>query len=269
MIINSTLANHSIITQSLSRLSLALIRHNNPYHEPVNTDLLEMFVDLNQRNTESDISAIAKLDVSGDLSKVAEELYNPSSDLFDTEGYTAYFAPVELPPGIETSVEFSGSNDISCASCYLIKYNDEVVVIVKNYHFLNVIDNSQTSWNYPLLLSESISSQPNVYGGRLGSPYIIESLDVSPSFYSAAFPFEYIYTTYNYGVEALDSSPTLQSMAFPISVIYTTYDSGIDAMDTTPNMYSMAFPLIVGYITYTTEIEAVDSSGQIYALFFN
>jgi hypothetical protein len=226
-----------------------------------------MFADLDARNTESDVSAIVKLDTSGDLVKVSEELYNPSSTIFDTPGYSAYFPPVDIPPDAQTSIEFSGDNDIGCASCYLIKYEDDVVAIVKNYHTLMVIDHSQTSRPYPALLVESINSTPQVYGGRLGSPTLIESIDSSPSFYSASFPFEYIYTTKTLPVEAIDPTPQLYTMTFPISVLYANYTMLTEAIDPIPHLYTMSFPLIVGYITYDIETEAIDSTGHLYALF--
>jgi len=269
MILNQTLAQHTAITQAMSRLCLAFIRHNNPYHEPVNTDLHDMFADLDARNTESDISAIAKLNTSGDLVKVSEELYNPSSDIFDTPGYTAYYPPVETPPDAVSSVEFSGDNNISCAACYLIRHDDDCVAVIKNYHTLTVIDHSQTSWPYPSLTIESINPSPQIYGGRLGSPTTIEYLDVSPSLYAMSYPYEVIYSTKILPTESLDPTPYLYSMSYPTEVAYRTYATVSESLDPTPYLYAMSYPLTVAYITYNIEPEAIDSTGHLYALFLN
>lgn len=268
MILNNTLANHLVLMQALTNLNNALVRLNNPYNEPVASSLSAMFDDLNAKNVEADVSAIAKLETSGDLPKVSDELYNPSSDIFDTGGYTAYYPPVELPVGVPTSGEFEGDNNISCASSYLIKYNDVVLAIVKNYHTLVIIDNSQTSWPFPSLFVESLSVSPQIYGGRLGDPTFVEGLDVAGYVFSASYPLEIIYTSTSMLSEGVDLTASVDSMSFPSSVLYAEHAVGAEEIDSAPSILSMDFPLIVGYISYDGPPESIDTTGHIYALFF-
>lgn len=266
MIINQTLANHTIVVEALQRLSRAMLRQNNPYHEPVNTDLINMFDDLRQKDKEADSSAVAKLSVSGDLEKVSEELYSPSSNIFDQNEYNAFFALPEVISGDIQESDFSGDNDIGCAACYTIKFNDKTYAVIKNYHTLTVIDYSQTSWNYPVLIIEDLSPTPQITGGRLGYPSFGDNLDTAASVLSLSYPLTVVYTTTQMSVESLDPTPNLYSISYPNEYLYETYSTVPEGIDTTPTLYSITYPLTVAYITYTSPHEALDSSGVVYSL---
>lgn len=266
-VINRTFSNHLVLSMALHRLTNAIVRHNNPVTEPAGSELLNMFDDIGNKEQKANLSAVEKIRQSGDIKRVAEELYNPSTDIFDSDIVPAKVFPPDLGDPFDYPTEI-GADDNSCTSVYRIRNDGKIYAEIKNYHTLTVIDYSVTSLTYPVLAVDSLTSAGLVYGGRLGSPFAQDSLDTVAQIYDLSYPYEVIYSTYNNGIENIETSAYIEGMFFPSEVGYRTYDNGIENIETTANITAMSFPTIVAYIPYTIEPEGISSSGTVYALFF-
>lgn len=266
-IINRTLANHIQIVQALSRLSLAICRHETLYYDPPVLDLLDVLNDVNTNDEESKDKVISEIVDSGDIRRVSEELYNPSSDIFDDD----YTASVIRPP--KTDGSFDGrtytpnSDDIQCTSVYRVVYDDRLFAEIKNYHTLKIVDYSETSLTYPILFRDDMVTSGEATGGRLDSPFFSDSLDCVGQIYNFYYPLEVGYRAYSLRDE-IETSGYLYELDFPLIVGYQDTDLD-DEMSTSPWMFEMSFPLEVAYIKYSMEPESIETSGTLYAMFFN
>lgn len=267
-IVNSTLATHRHITEAIFRLQNAIVRHNVSVLEPHATELMAMFDDVNQKDEDAETRTISKLGPSGDLPRVSDELYNPSSNIFDTNTVTSVILAPYSTQFYETGAS-SGLSDINCSSVYIIKNEGKVFAEIKNYHTLQVINYSVTSVPYPVLNQDAMNVNGFLFGGRLGSPYTVESLDVVGQLFEISYPLTVIYTTYNNGVESMDVAGQLYSMVFPTEVIYSTYNNGIESLNSTGQLYAVSYPLTVAYIEYDLVTESLNSTGQLYAISFS
>lgn len=253
--------------QSLHRLNNAIYRHEHSYYDPAGNDLVDMFEDLQTKDEEAKKNVIGRMGESGDIRRVSYELYNPSSNIFDDDSV------LSITKAPESDSEFSApdyeahTDDIQCTSVYRLRHGDKLFADIKNYHNLKIIDYSETSLTYPLLVLDSMNSAGESPGGRLDTPFFSDNLDVVGQIYNFYYPLEVGYRSVEFE-DHIETSGEIYDLNFPLIVGYqaTWLD---DEMGTSPWVFDMTFPLEVAYIKYSITPEEIETHGTIYAMFFN
>ena len=258
-IINKTLSNHLQLVESLHRLSNAILRMNTPLSEPAGSELIEMFEDLSKKDDQFVEKTIDGVKESGDLPKVSEELYNPSSNIFDDNIQTAYFAkPKEKELEEGSGV---GGDNISCAAKYVIRNNSKVYAEIKNFHTLQYVDYSINSLVYPILVQDELKiDEAKINDMRYMIPSFTDDLDVTGFIASISYPIKITYEAITISDE-LTSSAGIKYATFPNKrKEYTLTESVI----TTGVIYNLE--LKNGKITYPIPQEGLDGTGIVYAI---
>lgn len=266
-IINRTLYNHLLLVESLHKLNKTILRMRNPRHEPMSTDLSAMMDDLKGRDSESKIATINRLDTAGDIPRVSEELYNPSSDIFDGDGtITANF----LSPSLENEEinQNIGSDNISCTAVYRIKYDSDVYAEIKNYHTYLVTDYSVTSEVYPYILNDKLTTSAFITGGRFLQPSWGDNIISAGQIYSGSYPLEVGYKNYSIQHDDLETAGYMYGASYPLEISYESYSFN-DSLNTAGYLYSMSYPLEVEYIVHSIQHEDLNTAGYIYGATFS
>lgn len=256
-VINRLPRNHLLITDALHRLNNVILRHNSQRHQPMADDLIGILDESNRRDIESEKSTIKRLDKAGDIPRVSEELYNPSSNIFDMD-YRKTIFNIPWPKELKTT-DTVGTDNIVCTSVYRIRYNGKNYAEIKNYHSYFVTDYSVTSMPYPMTLHEEMTSSFNIFGGRLASPYSLDNMDSVGFIRSLSFPVRVDYRTLTFD-DSMDSSGSIYSLSIK------KQRKDIERLNSYATVYSAT--ILNNKIVYKTTPDNMNSEGYIYAAFF-
>lgn len=255
--INKSLANHGQIVESLHRLNTTIVRMLNPRTDNEIIDIFNAFYDDNNQSIKK---TIKEIDTSGDLPRVSEELYNPSSDIFDDDINTPYWAkPNSVDSGYE-GFEEPIDDDIGCTAKYLIKHDSKIYAKIKNYHTLQYIDHSGSSLVYPLNSIDSIQvTSARVYSIQF--PNINNTDELISIAFNSSLSFPQILKDRYVTEEKLTSSFAFISAAY---VSFTKKVTTEEYLKSTAKIYDII--LDNNRIEYSMEPESLESTAAIYEI---
>lgn len=243
-IINRTLSNHAQIVEALHRLNNAILRMNSPLSEPAGSELLRTFDDFATKNEKFVDRTISGVESSGDLPRVSEELYNPSSNIFDDTVQTAYFAMPDEGTGF-AEVEDTGSTDISCTAKYKIKHDGKIYAEIKNYHHLKYTDYTGYSLVYSPFIQDSLEiTKSSIDDMRYLMPSFQDNLDIVGHIVFIDYPIKVQYDSYGFD-EDITTSAGVISASFPNKL--KEYIIQPESLDVTSGIYELTSTAAINY----------------------
>lgn len=232
---------------------------NNPKTEPAVSELLKLFEDSHANDEKFVEKGISEVDGSGDLPKVSEELYNPSSNIFDGDIQKIYVSTPTQRGMKQVEDHNEGNDNISCASKYKLKHNGKLYAEIKNYHTLTYVDYSCTSLTYiPMNLDSMDATGCELFSMKFTQPLFKNSLDVVCFIGGVSYPYKVTYSNYTY-IESLNSTSSIYSLSFP-NKLKRGY--GSDSLNVTCIL--AGFELKNGKISYTIPPDSLNSTAKIY-----
>lgn len=265
--INKKIYQHKNLTNALLRLNDALIRHDNPLDEKLEEDFEGMFGDVSSKDKLLNKKVLDGISTSGDNFEVADELYHPSTDIYDIDEqisgiYVVHkneqFAYPNQVPEDDTSVR--------CTAVYRLRREDRLCAEIKNYYTLKIIDYTVTSLPYPVITEDEIESSAEPIRGSLAHNRFRDEIEAAGRIYSVAWP----------RIVAYKNTTSISSVT-PIAEFYSVetvhrlieHRMPVDMLLTRAKIMNMTYPTNVGYIKYTPLPDRLTSRGSIIGMYYN
>lgn len=259
-IINRTLSNHAQIVESLHRLNNAILRMNSPLSEPAGSELVKTFEDFANKNEKFVDKTIDGVSTSGDLPRVSEELYNPSSNIFDDTVQTSYFAAPGEGSGF-ADVDDTGTEDISCTAKYKIKHDGKVYAEIKNYHHLKYTDYTGYSLVYSPFIQDSLEvTRASLDDMRYLMPSFQDNLDIVGHIVSLEYPIKVQYDSYEFK-EELRTSAGVISASYPNTL--KEYSIPVESLNVSGRIYELT-QTTIPILHYPIPSDSLKVNGRIY-----
>lgn len=257
--INQELFQHRDLTNALLRLNSALVRHENMPSDVLVKGIQELTDTINRK---MDKKIVGEIDSSGDNFAVADELYHPSTDIFDEKTNRIELVTVDKNEGFYFPNLDYEESDVTCTSVYRLRRGDRICAEIKNYHTYHIVDYTVTSKPYPVLNIDEFTSAGSYEGMSLYNNKFIEKLTTAGRVYRLSME-HYRYLTPSWK-EQVTSRPLFSGVEKLFSMVDVTAE---DELTTSGEVYEISYPN--RGIKYNHEPDEITVGGEVYNIQFN
>ena len=236
--INKNLYQHKSLTNALLRLNDTIIKHDNLPDSRFLSEFGKIMDGVSSSNRKFDEKIINELKTTGNNFEVADELYHPSTDIFDGESYEYGITKVDKNDQFYYGNQEYVDGNVQCTAVYRLRFGDRLCAEIKNYHTLKIVDYTETSRPYPILDIEDLTSAGRYNSISLYNNTFVERLTSAGRIYSTSF------THTRYLSAGWDDAITSQGQFFGVKTLFTLkeFKAPIESLTGGGKFYNMSYP---------------------------